>query len=72
MVGITFATWMAFNIPPLIVNLFIVWVFLVIRYIGVKHCWSVWKSSKLEKQKVKEYLRSINKSPQYCTNIQQH
>ncbi|ODM98912.1 Solute carrier family 13 member 2 [Orchesella cincta] len=32
---LTFATWMAFNVPPMIVNVLIAWVYLVLVFFGV-------------------------------------
>ncbi|XP_035708970.1 solute carrier family 13 member 5 isoform X1 [Folsomia candida] len=32
---LTFATWMAFNVPPMIVNIIIAWMYLVVIYFGL-------------------------------------
>lgn len=53
--GITFTTWMGFNIPPLIVNIIIAWLFLVFKYMGFKHLCKRYKTASAEK--VREYLR---------------
>ncbi len=53
--GISFTTYMGFNIPPLIVNITIAWLFLVFKYIGFKKLCKGYK--KANSDKVREYLR---------------
>lgn len=58
MIGITFATWMTFTVPTVIINILLTWLFLVFRYLG----WSRFiesnaiSKSKRERQQVREYL----------------
>lgn len=57
MIGITFATWMGFNGPPILINILIVWLYLNLRYIGAKEFCIPTKHTPAEKQQVKAHLK---------------
>lgn len=50
---VTFATWMLYNIPPVIVNLLICWLYLVTYFNGVPS-WLCWWKKQTDEQIEKE------------------
>lgn len=56
---LTFATWMAYNIPPMIVNVVIAWIYLVVVFFGIPFTKKVQNSrmmSKENQKNVEEFL----------------
>ncbi|CAL8106763.1 unnamed protein product [Orchesella dallaii] len=54
LVGPTFFTWIGFNLPHVLVNVLLTWVFLLLRYFSVKQ-FKRWSGGK-ERQKVRQYI----------------
>jgi sodium-dependent dicarboxylate transporter 2/3/5 len=45
-VDVSFATWIAYNLPPMVVNVAICWFYLVIVYIGAPSWMYFWRENK--------------------------
>lgn len=55
-IGITFATWMAFNLPNVLVNIFLAWLFLIFKYLGWSRLMDSNARSRRERHQVRLYL----------------
>ncbi|CAG7732984.1 unnamed protein product [Allacma fusca] len=54
---LTFATWMAYNVPTMILNVLVAWGYLIFLYFGVPDWLAFWKKNKSKEQKVLEKNR---------------
>ncbi|ODN06006.1 Solute carrier family 13 member 4 [Orchesella cincta] len=54
LVGPTFFTWIGFNLPHVLVNVVLIWIFLLSRYFSISQ-FKKWSGGK-ERQKAKEYI----------------
>ena len=60
---LTFATWMAYNVPTMLLNVLAAWVYLIVLYFGIPDFLAVWRPKKsaevLETEKTRQ--RNVSK-----------
>ena len=57
---LTFATWMAYNIPTMLLNVLAAWLYLVVLYFGLPDAIAFWRKKKSAEVKEAEKIRQTN------------
>lgn len=58
---ISFATWMAYNIPPMLVNVAFCWFYLVVMYLGVPDWIYFWRKKKAGSKTSEDEREALNR-----------
>jgi len=67
---ISFVDWMMFNIPPMIINTLICWVYLQIHFLGIPKFLKFWEKKSSEVDETEEMNKNLENSVQTSMKLQ--